>query len=248
MNGALVLALVASALVGVSTASPQILAAVTAPCRTDLAGRIPEITEECGKCDCADTSACQTDQAAVMCVLEEMELWENGALNAQGALEASALTGIPITSPPTLASLTAEAKMINEKGCELVNWCAAVQANPQCALGPLINQVFAANDKMCEGWRSDALPSICTVQTTIGASAEIAKGLNTNIAGLIKAGNAMGVDCMTVQDYLGAAEEAATAEAALITGEGDGSLAADSVAAKVRACLLGTAAKLNAGC
>ena len=92
------------------------------------------------------------------------------------------------------------------------------------------------------------MPTVCTVQTTILASAAVAGELNTDVKGLIDAGNAMGVDCMTVQDYLGAAGEAAAAEEALITGEGDGSLAADSAAAKARACLLGTAAKLNAGC
>ena len=92
------------------------------------------------------------------------------------------------------------------------------------------------------------MPTVCTVQTTILASAAVAGELNTDVKGLIDAGNAMGVDCMTVQDYLGAAGEAAAAEEAMITGEGDGSLAADSAAAKARACLLGTAAKLNAGC
>merc|ERR1719412_360984 len=142
--------------------------------------------------------------------------------------------------------------MINEKGCALANWCDAVEANTQCALGPLLDQVFAAldanTDPLCQGWRTAAVPTVCTVQTTILAAAAVAGELNTDITGLIGAGNDLGVDCMGVEHYLEAEKELAAAGAAMITGEGDGSLAADSHAAMARTCLLQTAAKLDAGC
>ena len=53
-------------------------------------------------------------------------LWANDAPTPAEVLLASLQTSIAVSAPVTLAYLTAEAEIINEKGCELVKWCAAV--------------------------------------------------------------------------------------------------------------------------
>merc|ERR1719415_405109 len=140
--------------------------------------------------------------------------------------------------------------MINEKGCALSNWCDAVEANPKCALKPLIGKLYEANDAACgPAWRIAALPSVCTVQHTIMTSAAIAAQYGTTIDGLIGIGAAVGEDCLTVDMYIGAEDEAARAEDAVIAAQAEAAiLSADSKAFAARACLLELAAKLDAGC
>jgi len=124
MNGAVLVALVASALVGVSTANPA--QNCQDPRAAALGQLVPGIARKCGDCECADTDACRTDFAAVTCTLKEFGWWNFETMEPTPALimQASMLTGIDVSQPITVESLAGEASRIIAEGCV----CAAAAA------------------------------------------------------------------------------------------------------------------------
>ena len=67
---------------------------------------------------------CAASEESVQCTLEMLGMWSNGGPTVALIMAASQMTGIDVSKPLTLASLTAEAVRIRAEGCMLAEICA----------------------------------------------------------------------------------------------------------------------------